>query len=256
MPIESLSPQPPANPNSAKLVFLLAGAAIVFVVLLAGASFYFGQRRLGQQKAGAAVTGGANRSDIGKRTPALSKEEVGAIIGVPVTSVEMEGSDAHYRTATTGMEASIEVEHQNDEADAVQSMAGARTVTKNAFGGKAAPVLALGDEAIYGAFNVLYVRKSDVILTITPPNLKQVAQMQQYNDMTSQPMGSDAQAKSLQKLADLQKGDSTAASLSKPDAASGAVDLIHHAATEQHDEYETKARTMAREMAEKVLAKL
>ena len=37
---------------------------------------------------------------------------------------------------------------------------------------------------------------------------------------------------------------------------SGALDMITHAATEHGGEYETKARLMARQMAEKVLAKL
>jgi hypothetical protein len=45
-------------------------------------------------------------------------------------------------------------------------------------------------------------------------------------------------------------------SLAKPDAVSGAAGLIHSAAAERGGEYETKARLMARQMAEKVLAKI
>jgi len=37
---------------------------------------------------------------------------------------------------------------------------------------------------------------------------------------------------------------------------SGAVDLIHHSATETGNEYESKSRLMARQLAEKVLSKM
>jgi hypothetical protein len=263
----------PAKSGMSAVKILLVVLVLGFgAVVLAGVgAVYFGKRKLDAWRQNSSFAR-ATRPDSAAGTPSgarsassrggensllLSKEEVGAIIGVPITSIEMQGKhDAHYKTDTMGMEASIEVEQKDGEADAVQSMAAARTVTKNMFGGKGAPEAALGDEAVFGAFNVLYVRKNDLFFTIMPPNLKQVAQMKQYNDMTSQPMGSDAQVKSLQKLADLQKGDPVAGSLAKPDAMSGAVDLIRHAGTEQGDEYETKSRAMARQMAEKVLAKL
>jgi hypothetical protein len=44
--------------------------------------------------------------------------------------------------------------------------------------------------------------------------------------------------------------------LAKPNAVSGAGDLVQHAASEQGTAYETKARLMARQMAEHVLAKI
>lgn len=52
------------------------------------------------------------------------------------------------------------------------------------------------------------------------------------------------------------QGDPVANSMSKPDAMSGAVDLIRHAANESGDEYETKSRLMARQLAEKLLSKM
>lgn len=276
-PLPQSTPEPaqsiPAKSGSSALKILAVVLILGFgAVVIAGVgAVYFGKKKFDHWRQGNAsatttspdaAPGNPSEarsasSHSASGSPLLSKEEVGSIIGVPVTSIEMQGrDDAHYKTDTVGMEASIEVEQRGGVDEAIQSMAAARTVTKSAFGGKAAPVVALGDEAVYGAFNVLYVRKNDLFLTIMPPNLKQVAQMKQYNDMTSQPMGSDAQVKSLQKLADMQKGDPAAGSLSKPDAASGAIDLIQHAATEQGDEYETKARAMARQMAEKVLAKI
>jgi hypothetical protein len=267
-PVQSI----PAKSGSSAIKILVVVLVLGFgAVVLAGVGvFYFGKRKLDAWRqnssfARATLPDSAAGTPSGARSASsrsgdasllLSKEEVGAIIGVPVTSIEIQGkADAHYKTDITGMEASIEVERTN-EADAIQSMEAARRVTQSVFGGKGAPVTALGDDAVYGAFNVLYVRKNDLFLTIMPPNLQQAAQMKQYNDMTSQPMGSDAQAKSLQKLTEMQKGDPVAGSLAKPDAMSGAVDLIQHAATERGNEYETKARGMARQMAEKVLAKL
>lgn len=262
-----------ANTGSSglKLLAILLVVGLGGIVLAAGTAIYFGQKKLREFRQSHSVAGavapdsasgapsesrpGSSRGDDASML--LTKEEVGTIIGVPVTSIEMQGKqDAHYKTDTMGMEASIEFERKDGESDAIQSMAAARKVTQGMFGGKAAPVASLGDEAVYGAFNVLYVRKNDLFLTIMPPNLQQAAQMKQYNDMTSQPMGSDAQVKSLQKLTELSKGDAAVNSLSKPDAMSGAVDLIHHAATESGNEYETRSREMARQMAEKVLAKL
>jgi hypothetical protein len=273
-PVQAIANPPYAAPvksgSSALKIFLvvvLVGGAML--VMAAAGVLYYGKKNIaewrkesgvaallpdsaaaaGSEHHGAASAGGGGSA-------LLSKEEVGAIIGVPVTSIEMTGkSDATYKTAIVGMEAGIEVERK-DEADAIQSMDAARQVTRNAFGGKAETIAGLGDDAVYGAFNVLYVRKNDVFLTIMPPNLQQAAQMKQYSNMASQPMGSDGQVKELQKLQETMKGDPVAGSLAQPDAMSGAVDLIHHAATERGNEYETKAREMARQMAEKVLAKI
>ena len=247
------------------VLVLLGGAALVAA---AAGVFYFGRNRIAAWRNGGGIAAGLPASAMAVamehhaaaaafgRAALLTKEEVGSIIGVPVTSIEMSGqSDATYKTETQGLEAGIEIEQKN-EADAVQSMDAARQVTRNAFGGRADKVDGIGDDAVYGAFNVLYVRKSNVFLTIMPPNLQQAAQMEQASKMYAQPLGSEAQVKELEKLKETMKGDPVSGSLAKPDAVSGATDLIHHAAAERGNEYETKARLMARQMAEKVLAKI
>jgi hypothetical protein len=249
------------------VVVLLGGAALV--VAAAGA-FYYGRNRLAAWRndngiAGSSMPGGAMARAMSRHASAdafgqaalLSKEEVGAIIGVPVTSIEMSGkSDATYKTGKVGLEASIEIERKDGDADATQSMDGARLVTRKAFGGNAEKVDGVGDDALYGAFNVLYVRKGEVFLTIMPPNLQMAAQQEQAARMYAQPLGSDAQVKELEKLKETMKDDPVKDSLAKPDAVSGAAGLIQGAAAERGGEYETKARLMARQMAEKVLAKI
>jgi hypothetical protein len=247
------------------LVVLIGGAA--FVMVAAGA-FYFARKKAAAQwrKEGSVASNllaGAARASSGRHAATsagsalLSEAEVGAIIGVPVTSIEMSGkSDATYKTATLGLEAGIEIEREDGEADAIRSFEGARQVTQRAFGGKAETISGLGDDAVYGAFNVLYVRKGEVFLTIMPPNLQQAAQLEQYSNMVSQPPGSEGQLKALKRLQETAKGDPLQDSIAKPDAVSGAADLIHHAAAERRNDYEKKARLMARQMAEEVLAKI
>ncbi|MEO8217927.1 MAG: hypothetical protein ABI718_12670 [Acidobacteriota bacterium] len=248
------------------VIVLLAGAAVVMAGI---GAFYYGKKRVAEwrEKNGVAATlpiseasTGSNRqsatsSNVGDAF--LSKEEVGAIVGTPVTSIEMSGkTDATYKFANVMMEASIEIERKNDPSDAIQDMEAARLVTRRGFGGKAETVAGVGDDALYGALNVLYVRRNDIILTISPPNLQYAAKMDQYNNMKAQPMGSEGQRKAMEEFTEPMKGDPGMAALAKPDAMSGAVDMITHSATEVGGEYETKARLMARQMAEKVLAKL
>ena len=275
--VQAAPAQPAVNPGYATpvksgspvlkilLVVVLVGGAVV--VMAAGAAFYFGKKKLDEYRArnGGATAGSSSASESGHHASRshdsggsyfLSNEEVGEIIGIPVTKMTMQGeSDAKYETATMGMEASIEVERKHDEDDAIQDLAAARQVTRG-FGGKGDKVEGLGDDAVYGAYNTLYVRKGDIVMNITPPNLQMAAQLDQHNKMMSQPLGSDAQLKEMEKFQAVMKGDPGMKSLSKPDAMSGAVDLIGHAATESGNEYETKARLMARQMAEKVLAKI
>ena len=259
---------PPAGSSALKIVLMLVLLGGALVAAAAGA-FYFGRSRIAAWRNGSSIAGSTSGSPMAVamerrasaaafgRATLLTKEEVGSIIGVPVTAIEMSGqSDATYKTETQGLQAGIEIERKNGEADAVQSMEAARQVTRRAFGGKADRVEGVGDDAVYGAFNVLYVRKNDVFLTIMPPNLQQAAQMEQASNVYAQPLGSDAQVKALEKLRQTMKGDPLPDSLAKPDAVSGAAGLIHNAAADRGNEYETKARLMARQMAEKVLSKI
>jgi hypothetical protein len=261
-PVAAITAAPGSSTVKIILVILVLGGGIL---LAAGAgAFFLGRKKLAEWQgsgAGAKVLAAAerhsSRSHSGDASEMLSKEEVGEIIGRPVTDIEMTGkSDATYKTATMGFETAIEVEHEDGVSGATQSLEAARVVTKRMAGGKGESVAGLGDDALYGAFNVLYVRRNDILLTITPPNLKQAAQMEQTNNLLAQPMGSEAQVKAIEKLRDGMKGDPVSASLSKPDAMSGAVDLIHHSGVETGDEYETKSRLMARHLAEKMLSKI
>lgn len=243
------------------VVLVLAGG----LVLAAGVGlYYFGKHKLAQwqQEHGVAsvlpsATGSHHSSSSSSGGKGLlTKEEVSEIIGMPVTGIEMQGeANAHYKTAAPGFEAAIEIERKGDLADAMQEMAAARTVT-HGFGGKADAIAGLGDDALFGAFNALYVRKDDVVLLITPPNLQMHAQMEQATKIFAQPMGSDAQKKEMDKLRGTMNGDPVAGSMAQPDAVAGATDLIKHAATERGNEYETKSRLMARQLAEKVLTKI
>jgi hypothetical protein len=246
------------------LIILVIGA-VGLAALVTGAYFY-GRNKLAQWQKDNGVSVASvpptaapqdARTSAAGGAALLTKEEVISIIGKPVTEIEMHGkSDASYKTATPGFEAAIEIDHNHDGAGATQAFEAARTVTKRMAGGKGESIPGLGDDALYGAFNVLYVRKNDVVLTITPPNLQYQAQAEAANNMLAQPLGSDAQRQALEKMSQSMKGDPVAGSMSKPDAMSGAVDLIHHSAAESGNEYETKSRLMARQLAEKVLSKL
>jgi hypothetical protein len=267
-PSPVINAAPAASGSSAlKIVLVIVVIAVAGLAAVVTGAYFYGRNKIAQwQKdhgaSGASIlqtvaAAGHGRSHEPDGSAFLTKEEVSSIIGKPVTEIEMQSkSDAVYKTATPGFEATIEIERKDDGADATQSIEAARMVTKKMFGGKAESITGIGDDALYGAFNVLYVRKNDVVLTITPPNLQQAAQAEMTTNMLSQPMGSDAQKQALEKLSQSMKGDPVAGSLSKPDAMSGAVDLIHHSATESGNEYETKSRLMARQLADKVLSKM
>lgn len=199
----------------------------------------------------------ARRSSGKIDTPSLlTKEEVSAIIGVPVTSLESNSaSHVTYKTANPMLEASLEAERRHSSADAQQTMAGARTAT-NMLGGKPDAVAGLGDEAFFGAMSFLYVRSGDVVLTITPPNLAIVAQAEAHNRMMAAPMGGDEQRKAAADLSAMAKNDPLQAGNAERDPMKGAIDVIHASSKPQGTEYEAKAREMARAMASKALEKL
>jgi hypothetical protein len=188
----------------------------------------------------------------------VTKEEVGAIIGVPVTTLEINGkSSVTYRTANSAIEAKIEVIRPGDEeaTSAVGMMDFRRAVTCR-FGGDGATAIGVGDDASFGVFNELDVRKGDVILSITPPNLHYAAAHEAYDKMTALRIGSPEWQEAAQKLAQIMKTDPASKSLAQPDTASATGELINHLAAPQATEYETKARAMARALAEKALTKI
>lgn len=185
----------------------------------------------------------------------LTKEEVAAILGQPVTSVEGTGTNQTYKTDVMGLEAMVEVEPSRSVNGAVQAMAGARTATKF-LGGAPEAVPGLGDEAFFGAMSTLYVRKGNDVLTIQPPNLQQVAEFQAYGKMRDAKLGSDDQVKALEALTQAQKGDPTAAGLNGGDAVQGALAVINGSSKKQGTQHEADARAMAKALAAKLLEKL
>ena len=216
----------------------------------------------GKTRSGAAQTSpgdsghSVSRSGGGGATdPILTKEEVGAVLGQPVTSVEGKGGHLKYKTDTMMLEATIELDQKRSEADAVQEMAGARKAT-GFLGGKAEEIPGLGDEAIFGAMSTLYFRKGSTFVLIQPPNLQQIAGMKAMQKVQQAPLGSDDQVKAMEALKETQKTDPTTAGLQGGDAMQGALATIKASSQKQGTQYETDARAMAQALAAKVLEKL
>ena len=185
----------------------------------------------------------------------LTKEDASAALGVPVLSIDASGgASVTYKTADPMFEAGLEAERKDDTADALQTMAGARKAT-GFLGGTPQPAAGLGDDAFYGAMSVLYVRLGDVVLTITPPNLRQVAQAQAYKKVTSAG-DADSMKKAMEELTATTKNDPLTAGNSERDPAKAATDVIASSSRPQGDEYETKARAIGAELARKALAHL
>ena len=185
----------------------------------------------------------------------LTKQDASAALGVTVTSLDSSGdSSVTYKTADPMFEAGLEAERKNDTADALMTMAGARKAT-GFLGGTPQPAAGLGDDAFYGAMSVLYVRSGDVVLTITPPNLRQVAQAQAYKKVTSSG-DADSMRKAMEELTATTKNDPLQAGNSERDPAKAATNVIAASSKPQGDEYEAKARAIGAELARKALARL
>jgi hypothetical protein len=182
----------------------------------------------------------------------LTREEVTAILGAPVTSMEGAATDMEYKTDTLSLETSVGIETQEDSN---QAMAGARKAT-SMLGGAPEEVPNLGDEAFFGAMSVLYVRKGDNIITITPPNFQQIAAMAAYNKVTAAPLGSDEQKKAMQDFQQVEKNDPLQVGLSGADAAQGALATVAAVSRKQGTPDEEHGRAVAVALASKVVSKL
>jgi hypothetical protein len=191
----------------------------------------------------------------GKTDPVLTKEEVAAVLGHPVTTIEGKGTNLTYKTDVLGLETGVEVEQKHSVNAAVQAMAGARTATKF-LGGVPEDVPGLGDEALFGAMSTLYVRKGSDVITIQPPNLQQVAGFEAYGKVRDAKFGSDEQRKAIEALAQTEKTDPLAAGVQGGDATQGALAVIQASSKKQGTQYETDARAMAQALAKKLLEKL
>jgi hypothetical protein len=182
----------------------------------------------------------------------LTKEEVGAILGKPVTSIEGKGTHLTYKTDEMLLETSIELDQKDDS---VQSMKGARTAT-GFLGGAPEEVPGLGDEAFFGAMSFLYLRKGDSFVTITPPNFQMMAGMKAGERLREAKLGSDEQVKALEALQQVEKTDPATAGLQGGNAMQGALAVVNASSKKQGTEYETHARAVAVALATKLLEKL
>ena len=196
------------------------------------------------------VTGHAQSQDRSRGV--LTREEVSAILGSPVTSVEGAATDMEYKTGTLSLETAVGIEVDNDSE---QAMAGARKATAM-LGGAPEDVPSLGDEAFFGAMSVLYVRKGDNVITITPPNFQQIASMAAYGKVTDAKLGSTEQAQAMQDFLQTEKTDPLQAGLKGGDAVQGALATVAAVSKKQGTPYEARGREVAVALAAKVLSKL
>ena len=195
----------------------------------------------------------------------LTKEEVGAILGEPVTEVEGSGTSLTYKTKELFIETTIDLEQTDD---AVESMA----LQHKALDGPGDPAPGVGDEAFFGILSTLYVRKGNKIyIRIVPPNLQSLAQSKAVAKINAATAGrmkamgeSIAQGKDVQpppddleqaskELREAAKGDPIqSANGNSVQGALGYIKATKHTGTA----YETKGRAMAVALANKLLAKL
>jgi hypothetical protein len=182
----------------------------------------------------------------------LTREEVTAILGAPVTSMEGAASDMEYKTDTLSLETTVGIEVQQDSD---QAMTGARKATAM-LGGAPEDVPNLGDEAFFGAMSILYVRKGDNIITITPPNFQQIAAMAAYNKVAAAPLGSEQQKQALQDFQNVEKDDPLKTGLAGGDATQGALATVAAVSKKQGTPDEARGRAVAIALAAKVVSKL
>jgi hypothetical protein len=157
-----------------------------------------------------------------------------------------------YKTGTLALEVSVGIEAAGDSE---QAMSGARKAT-TMLGGAPEEVAGLGDDAFFGAMSVLYVRKGDDVITITPPNYQQIASMAAYGKVTDAKLGSAEQAQAMQDFMRTEQTDPLKAGLKSGDDVQGALATVAAASKKQGTPYEMKGRTVAVALASKVLSKL
>lgn len=238
-------------------LFRRTAVFLSFLVALTAAGIGCGRAASGKAAATDVRPAGGHPSSSGRIDVAslLTKDEASAVLGVPVTALEAHGkSSVTYKTADPMFEASLEAERKNGTDDALLEMTGARKAT-NFLGGTPQPAAGLGDDAFYGAMSVLYVRHGDVVLTIMPPNLLQVAQGQAFNRVTSA-RDAESTRKAMDELAAISKNDPNQAGNAERDPMKAATDVVAASSKPQGTEYEARARTMAEGIARKALARL
>lgn len=229
------------------------------VLGLSGAVVLAGCNRI-DSAAAPAPSGGvavpARRSGgTGAAAATLTKEEVGAVLGQPVTTIEGKGTNLNYKTAVMFLETQIELDGRADVAAAVQSMNGARQAT-GLLGGEAEAVPGLGDEALFGAMSTLYVRKGGAFISIQPPNLQAIAAAKAMEGVRAAKVGSAEQINALERFKQIEQTDPLNAGLAARDAKQGALAVIGASSKKQGTSYESDGRAMAIALARKLLEKL
>ena len=92
----------------------------------------------------------------------VTKEEIEAALGATISEVVSDGHDCTYRPAEGSFKsAQISVDYEQAAAAMQGAKAGVKMV------GLGQTVSGIGDEAVYMAPGVLYVRKGDVFMTIS-----------------------------------------------------------------------------------------
>ena len=243
-------------PVARSLVSKMKAVSLSLMLAVSSGLFLGGCNKAAAELPRGGSAAGTGRPAVkGAADPVLTKEEVAAVLGQPVTTIDGKGTNLTYKTDVLGLEATVEVEQNHTVNGAVQAMAGARTATKF-LGGVPEAVPGLGDDALFGAMSTLYVRKGSDVITIQPPNLQQVAGFQAYGKVRDAKLGSDEQVKAMEALAQTQKGDPLTAGVQGGDATQGALAVIKASSKKQGTQYETDARAMAQALAKKLLEKL
>lgn len=235
-----------------------AAAPLMLALFLGTALFAAGCNKTASRAeavaSGASAPRASRSGGKGAAAGLLTKEEVGAILGQPVTSVEGEGTHLKYKTDVMLLEAGIELDQKDDVADAVRGMQAARTAT-GFLGGTPEVVPGLGDEAIFGAMSFLYVRKGDVFFTITPPNFQMIAG-QKAGAKLREARSPEEMKKAMEELQQVQQTDPSNAGLQGGDAMQGALAVVKASSKKQGTQYEVDTRAAAVALATKLLEKL
>lgn len=142
--------------NTAIKLTLIAVCFVPLATIGCGSNAPHGEATVGQSSSQASAVSS-------KRDPCalITKEEIEAALGAPISDVTSDGSDCTYHPAEGSLKGAM-VTAEWEEAAA--AMTGAKAGIKMVGLGEA--VSGIGDEAVFMPPGVLYARKGDVLITI------------------------------------------------------------------------------------------
>jgi hypothetical protein len=142
--------------NTAIKLTLIAVCFVPLATIGCGSNAPHGEATVGQSSSQASAVSS-------KRDPCalITKEEIEAALGAPISDVTSDGSDCTYHPAEGSLKGAM-VTAEWEEAAA--AMTGAKAGIKMVGLGEA--VSGIGDEAVFMPPGVLYARKGDVFITI------------------------------------------------------------------------------------------